>query len=76
MAGVAELGGAQGGHGPPDFPRINSDGLTNAQAAPQIIMTKKLKLKRQRHTIQYKVLIIAVMFIEPEQVWGGGLPVW
>ena len=37
MAGVAELGGAQGGHGPPDFPRINSDGLTNAQAAQGLL---------------------------------------
>ena len=53
MAGVAELGGAQGGHGPPDFPRIISGGLTNAQAAPQIIMTKKLKLKKQTHIIYH-----------------------
>ena len=25
---------------------------------------------------QRQVLIIAIRFIEPEQVWGGGLPVW
>ena len=25
---------------------------------------------------QRQALIIAIMFIEPEEVWGGGLPVW